>query len=468
MFKAKIGFVPSNWEDWNGGNYAENIRDRCVSVLQSIPGVELVVPSKELTHIGCVSSLEDAKKATALFRGEDIQGLIIGNMDFGMEVAIGALLNGIRKDMPILHFATKSAPYLPNGSRMTDTWCGQFMTTSSLKRRGFAFEHIVTCNPEDAHFKERVESFSRAVNAISRFKGARIGLLGTRPELFESENISEQALQRQFGQMVVPLDLFHVMKTIKNIDIASKDVKELARNIGQGAKVLENQADDLLNLARCELAYVKIKEDLQLDALAVNCWTAVQEELGVSVCAILGRLTERGIPTACEADVYGADSLLALFGASLGVAKPDFIDWTDLHPEQENVWLAWHCGNAPTSAYAEDGERRLTRNERMIQWCPTCHGAMEGRLKEGAVTCARLVEYDGKFALFYGTGEIVDMPPFVRGAYGWVKVNDIKDWERKMVDCGVVHHGTLVHDPKVAGALELFCKFTGVTAVRGA
>jgi L-fucose isomerase-like protein len=468
MLKVKIGFAPSNWEDWNGGNYAENIRDRCVAALQAIPGIDLVVPSKELTHIGCVSSIDDAKKVLTLFREQDIQGLIIGNMDFGMEVAIGTLLNGIRKDMPILHFATRSAPYLANGSRMTDTWCGQFMTTSSLKRRGFTFEHMLTCNPEDASFKEKAEAFSRAVNAVARFRGARIGLLGTRPQLFESENISEQALQRQFGQMVVPMDLFHVMQTIKAIDIASKEVKDLAGDIERGATVSENQAHDLLNLARCELAYVRIKEDLQLDALAVNCWTAVQEELGVSVCAVLGRLTERGIPTACEADLYGADSLLAMYAASLGVAKPDFIDWTDLHPERENVWLAWHCGNAPTSAYAPNAERRLTRNERMIQWCPTCHGAMEGRLKEGGVTCARLVEYDGKFSLFYGTGEVVDIPPFVRGAYGWVKVNDLKDWEKKMVDCGVVHHGTLIHDAKVADALELFCKFTGIAAVRGA
>jgi len=36
------------------------------------------------------------------------------------------------------------------------------------------------------------------------------------------------------------------------------------------------------------------------------------------------------------------------------------------------------------------------------------------------------------------------------------------------VDCGVVHHGTLIHDVKVADALELFCKFTGIAAVRGA
>ena len=36
--------------------------------------------------------------------------------------------------------------------------------------------------------------------------------------------------------------------------------------------------------------------------------------------------------------------------------------------------------------------------------------------------------------MFIGEGEIVDMPPKVRGSYGWVKVNDVMDWERKMVE----------------------------------
>ena len=32
---------------------------------------------------------------------------------------------------------------------------------------------------------------------------------------------------------------------------------------------------------------------------------------------------------------------------------------------------------------------------------------------------------------------------------------------------GVVHHGVLIHDKKVADALEMFCKYLGITAVRG-
>lgn len=62
----------------------------------------------------------------------------------------------------------------------------------------------------------------------------------------------------------------------------------------------------------------------------------------------------------------------------------------------------------------------------------------------------------------------MDIKPFVRGAYGWVKVNDMNDWEMKMTEHGVIHHGTIIHDPVVADALEMFCKFLGIEAVRGA
>ena len=66
------------------------------------------------------------------------------------------------------------------------------------------------------------------------------------------------------------------------------------------------------------------------------------------------------------------------------------------------------------------------------------------------------------------TGEAVDIGPMTRGAYAWIKVNDVADWEQKMIDVGVIHHGVLIHDPKVADALAMFCKFMGIEAVRGA
>lgn len=472
MFRTKIGFLPSNWDAWDGsestGKWAGKMRDRCVAVLETIPGLDVVAPSVEMTGDGCVSSIEDAKLALELFQKENIQGLLVGNMTFGMEVAVGALLSGLRKDMPILHFCTRSGPIGEDGSRSTDTWCGQFMTASAIKRRGFRFVHVNTCNPEDASFREQIETFSRAVCAISNFRGAKIGQIGTRPQLFESQFWSEQSMQKRFGQMVVPMDLATAFARLDAVSPTDPQVVKTAEEIATGVAVHEHTKDSLISQARYEVSLERIAKELDVQTLAVSCWTQIQERYGISACSTFGRLNDKGLITACEVDLLGAVSMWAVYNAALGQAVPDFIDWTDLHPTRPNIWLAWHCGNAAASLCADGCEKKLVRNERMIQWCPECHGALEFALKPGPVTCARLVEYDGEYTMFFGTGEIVDIPPFVRGAYGWVKVTDVFDWENKMIDNGIIHHGTLIHDPKVADALEMFCLFLGIKAVRGA
>jgi L-fucose isomerase-like protein len=473
MFKTKIGFIPSNWESWDGsafsGKWAGKMRDRCVSVLEGIPGIDLVVPSKEMTVDGCVSDVEEGKRVLEYFKKEDIRGLIIGNMTFGMEVAVGTVLSGLPKDMPIIHFATKSGPIAPDGSRSTDTWCGQFMTASAIKRRGFTFVHINTCNPEDQYFKDKMEIFSRAINALSRFKGAKFGQIGTRPQLFESQFWSEENMQKQFSQMVVPMDLATAFSRMDAISSDDPEVLKIVEEIKAGAEIGDVYTEQsLINQARYELSLIRIAKELDVSAIAVNCWTQIQERYGISACSTYGRLNEKGLITACEVDLLGAVSMWIMYCSTLGEAKPDFIDWTDLHPTEENVWLAWHCGNAASSLCAEGCKKNLVRNERMIQWCPNCHGALEFMLKPGPVTCSRLVEYNGEYTIFTGTGEIVDIGPFVKGAYGWVKVKDVFDWENKMIDNGIIHHGTIIHDPKVADALEMFCKYLGIKFVRGA
>lgn len=469
MVTTKIGFIPSNWESWDGGGWGGKMRDRCVAALAGVPGLDLIVPSKELTGDGCVSTVEQARQVLDLFKQEDIKGILIGNMTFGHEVsAVGTLVNGLAPDLPILHFCTRSGPIDVEGHRSTDTWCGQFMTTSALKRRGRKFLHLRTCNPEDAVFQETVETFTRAVNAISRFRGAKFGQLGMRPQLFESQNYSESALQRQFGQMVVPIDLNAVFTRVEAVSPDDPEVKHIMGQITNCTALREITDESLVNMARYEVALERIAWELDVQAMAVNCWTGVQERFHISACSTFGRLTDRGILVACESDLLGAVSMWAMYQAALESSKPDFIDWTDLHPTEPNVWLAWHCGNASSSLCAEGQMPEMFRNERMIQWNPMCHGALEFRLRPGPVTCARLVEYDSKFTMFIGNGEIVDMPPFVRGTYGWVKVADVGDWEDKLVNHGIIHHGVLIHDPKAADALAMFCHFLDIEAVRGA
>jgi len=82
MQTVKIGFVPSTWESWDGNQYtgklAGKMRARCLDVFKNIPGLEIVVPSEELTEDGCVGTVEEGLKTAELFLKENVQGIIIG------------------------------------------------------------------------------------------------------------------------------------------------------------------------------------------------------------------------------------------------------------------------------------------------------------------------------------------------------------------------------------------------------
>ena len=76
MQTVKIGFVPSTWESWDGsastGSLAEKMRERCLTVMSKIPGLEIVVPSKEQTAGGCVGTVAEGIVVAELFKKEDV------------------------------------------------------------------------------------------------------------------------------------------------------------------------------------------------------------------------------------------------------------------------------------------------------------------------------------------------------------------------------------------------------------
>jgi L-fucose isomerase-like protein len=164
-----------------------------------VRGLEVVVPDESLTRNGLVRDLADARRALALFKQKEVAGVIVGGMTFGHETsAVGVTIAGLPKGTPVLHFATKGG-VAEDGTRPSDSWCGQFMITSALKRREIVFDHIPTCLPEEPVFAQWVSRFARACAARERFNGARIGQLGARPEEFESVWWDEASLQRDFN-----------------------------------------------------------------------------------------------------------------------------------------------------------------------------------------------------------------------------------------------------------------------------
>jgi L-fucose isomerase-like protein len=463
MEPLKIGFVPAHREPFDE-DWASKMRRRCLTVFSRIPRLEIIVPDERLTRGGCVRDDSEAESVITLFKEKKIDGLIIGTMTFGDEVSALTVASAFR-DKPVLLFGTKEGPFTPDGNRRSDSFCGTLSISSGLHRRQIPFLFAGVVFPEEKAFKVNITDFLR-VCAVSRgFIGAKIGLVGPRPERFETCIFSEDQLMRKFQQRVIPVDLVDIMSRADS-QKASPAVKKIVKNIKTQADSSAIDAFTMQNIAGLEYALEQFAMEKGLVALGVQCWTALQSVYGISPCYAMGRLTDKGIMTSCEVDIYGALTMLMQYLSSLGETVPHFIDWTIKHQEKENVFLAWHCGNAPPSLACRSDDILLKYHSILgpSLGIDRSQGTAEFQVAPGTVTLSRLQEHDGKFKMLVADGKIIASPQKLRGSWSWVEVPDLDKLYRTLVKEGFTHHASLIHGD-YSRALVSACELMGIEAV---
>jgi len=464
--KTRIGFVPAHRvpfsEDW-----AVDMRHRVLKALEPICkdlDMEVVVPDKALTENGLVRDDKDAEKVERLFKDKEVAGIIIGTMTFGDEISAITVAERM-PEMPVLLFGTKEGAFTQDGNRRSDSFCGTLSISSGLYRRRIPFSFMGICFPEEEVFSKSMRDFVRTCVAVKGFVGARIGLVGPRPERFETCAINEFPMIEQFGQRVVPISLVDIFNRADEVE-DEKGVTRIIDEIKESANCKLVKEETLRKAARLEIALKEFAQEKDLSAMGVQCWTAMQEIYGISACLTLGRLTEQGIMTACEVDIHGALTMLVQYLASLKTTIPHFIDWTIQHQQEKDVFLAWHCGNAPMGLKARDSQIYLKSHSILGEMLgpERCEGTAEFQLKEGKVTLSRIVEYDGEFKMLITKGEIIPSKDKLRGSWSWVKVSDLANLYRTLVEEGFTHHASMIHGD-ISDSLVEFCRFTGMEAV---
>lgn len=464
MGKIRLGFVPTHRYPFDE-KWAINMRERCIAAITGIDQVQLIVPDETKIQNGLVRDDATAQAAIDLFSEQQVQGIIIGTMTFGDEVAAISIAEAL--DVPVFVFGTKEGPFTSDGKRHSDSFCGTLSVTSGLYRHKIPYKFGGIVFPEEPDFIEALRVFASSCAAVDSFIGARVGMVGLRPERFETCTTNEVALMNAFGQRVVPLNLTELFSRAAVIPTHDPELIEILHAIQQEANCEACSPGSLVKAAQLELALAGFAREKQLAALGVSCWNDVQEQFGICACSALGRLTAQGIMAACEVDVLGALTMLAQYHAVMGATVPHFVDWTVAHQEMENVFLAWHCGNAP-ACLAVDATQVIAREQAIMSevvGAEKAEMALELQLKPGVVTLNRLVEYDGAFKMLITTGEILPSADKLRGSWSWVQVDNLKLLYRILAEQGFTHHVSMIHGD-IADAIEGFCDFTGIEVVR--
>jgi L-fucose isomerase-like protein len=350
--------------------------------------------------------------------------------------------------------------------RVSDSYCGNLSMASALYRRKILFHYAGVFFPDELEFRDQVEVFVRAVAVVKGVKGARIGQVGVRPATFETVGYDEAALVRSFGQNVIYTELADVVSEAKAMPDEDPRVAQVLATIRSSVREVTVAQDYLVNSAKLEVALGEFWTRSRLSAMAVQCWPSVQRQLGLSVCALYGRLTEKGMLTACETDILGAVTMLVNYSAALGETLPHFIDWTIQHRENPNKLLAWHCGNAPISL-ARDAtatalrSRKDMKGELPVEGGDPMAGLYQFQIKPGVVTMCRLAEYDDQWKMLITTGEIIPSDEILAGRWSWVQVKDHANLYRTLVEEGFIHHASMIHGDQTA-ILQQACKFLGI------
>lgn len=225
MEKIKIGFVPAHRDPFDL-YWAAKMRKRCVDALSQVPKLEIIVPDEKLTPEGLVHDDSDADKVIGLFKERKIDGLLIGTMTFGDEISAMAIAQTF-SDLPLMLFGTKEGPFTRDGARKSDSFCGTLSVSSGLHRRRIPFLFAGILFPEEQTFLESILNFVQVCSIVSGFVGARVGLVGPRPERFETCICNEDSMILQFKQRVVPTSLLDIMQRLESLKSDSPELQKL-------------------------------------------------------------------------------------------------------------------------------------------------------------------------------------------------------------------------------------------------
>ncbi|MFP4057278.1 MAG: L-fucose/L-arabinose isomerase family protein [Candidatus Brocadiia bacterium] len=417
--KVRLGFIPAN-RGFFSDELAAKMRRETLAVLREA-GATVVVPSSKDTKIGCVETLEEAIKVGRMFRERGVDGIVVSAVNFGDEQGVAITLKESGLRVPILIVGCQEEEVLSPTTSRRDSFCGLLSIGEALRQMGLGYSvpEVPICFPTDPAFAATVERFLAVCRVVGGIRSARYGQVGTRPDAFWTCRYNEKALQT-LGPTVVTLDLSEVVAAVNAMPTAAA-VKRVVTDIRKTVDTSAVPDERLATIAKLELVLKKFVAEAQLDGLAIQCWTSIQENLGICSCCTMGRLGDAGTPCACEADILGALSMHALQLASGGPSC--LADWNNLHNEDPELVNCWHCGvfphswakTQPTMGCHEIVAGDVGRENAM--------GVVEFVMKDGPVTLCRATQDNQgthKVALAQGVVEPNEAATF--GAYGWVRL----------------------------------------------
>lgn len=428
---------------------AKDVKKQLLKVLDDA-GYEYIILPEEATPTGSssIETLEDGIKNAELFRQhrDEIDGIIVSLPNFGYEIGIINTISRADLNVPVLVQACDDENDKVDLDSRRDAFCGKISVCNNLYQYGIPYSltslHTYSIYSED--LVKDINKFAAICRVVDTLRHCRIGQIGTRPLGFNTCRASEKLLQRS-GITVVPADMSELIFDAQKVaDDDPRLIKKLA-DIHEYAKVPESYEEKLRVQAKFGVAVEEWVKVNQVDALALQCWDSLEKNYGAAPCVTMAMLGDMGIPCACETDITGAVSMLALHLAANAASA--LADWNNNFAEDRDKCVCTHCGNFPRG-FIGNKDLKLTPLGVLGRTLGKVRtfGAIDAKVSEGPFTFFRISTDDpaGKIRAYVGEGEITNEPYGMDGCIAVTKVDNLQKLMKHICRHGFEHHVALV------------------------
>lgn len=448
MKRIKIGFLPTRRSIFSAPDaikYANLTRKRLEEL-----GIEFV-DITDVNEEGLFYDEADREKIQEKFRSEKVKGIFMPHCNFGTEYVCARLAKEM--NLPVLLWGPRDERPDEDGIRLRDSQCGLFATGKVLRRFRVPFTYMTNCRLTDPEFERGIRNFLAVCNVVDVFRHTRILQIAPRPFDFWSTMCNEGELLEKFNIQLSPIPMPELTAEMKKVKEEGLEVEKVVAYC-MDKMCVKIKPEELVNVAALKVAMKNLADKYGCNAIAIQCWNALQGEIGIMPCAANSLLNEEGIPVVCETDIHGAITAVLVEAAGMDENRSFFADWTVRHPDNENGELLQHCGPWPIS---------VAREKPVIGY-PLAFdypGAVEAQAKSGDMTLVRFDGDNGEYSLLLGNAKGVE-GPYTKGTYVWVEVENLKRLEAKLVEGPYIHHCVGIHQDVVPVLYEA-CKYMGIT-----
>jgi L-fucose isomerase-like protein len=451
--KLTLGVIVGN-RGFFPGHLAESGRKEILGALAKAD-IEAVVLDSSQSRYGAVETYEEAKRCAELFRSnsERIDGIIVTLPNFGDERAVADTLRLSRLDVPILVQATPDTPSKMSISHRRDSFCGKMSVCNNLKQYGIPYSLTAshTVSPESEAFQKDLAWFAGVCRVVNGLRRLRVGSIGARPAAFQTVRYSEKILESE-GISVETLDLSEILARIDRRKDEDEAVQAKLGEIGKYIPADGVPKAALVKMAKLGVVVDEWMERSDLTISAIQCWTAIEEQLGVVPCTVMSMMSNDLHSSACEVDICGAVAMHALRLAS--ETPSALLDWNNNYGDNPDKAVCFHCSNLP---------KHFLRNAKMDYQAiiagtvgkENTYGTCVGIVKPGPMTFARFSTDDraGRMRGYVGSGAFTDDPLNTFGGAGVVEIPKMQQLLHYICENGFEHH-VAANLSSVAGAVH--------------